>query len=231
MNIVELKKKRSGRPKEGYRNKLGDRVPGVTTITGRFKDSGALIYWAWNCGREGKDINEEKDRAADAGTCAHEMIDCHLHNKPFPEEEWDLAIRSKAEHAFMAYLDWCSQVNLSVEAAEISLVSERFQYGGTFDAVMRGGYLRLLDYKTSSGLYPEMLVQVGGGYSLLWEEHFPEKTLEGIDLLRISKPKAPDDPISFEHRHWSAELFPIAQEQFMILRRAYELDKRLKGFL
>ena len=33
-------------PKGGYRNKAGDRIPGVTTILGRFKESGALMWWA-----------------------------------------------------------------------------------------------------------------------------------------------------------------------------------------
>jgi len=27
----------------------GTRVPGVTTILGKFKDPGALMYWSWNC--------------------------------------------------------------------------------------------------------------------------------------------------------------------------------------
>src|SRR5687768_2946630 len=33
-------------PKKGYYTKRGERVPGVTTILSRFKDSGALIHWA-----------------------------------------------------------------------------------------------------------------------------------------------------------------------------------------
>jgi hypothetical protein len=33
-------------PKKGYYTQKGERVPGVTTILGRFKDSGALIHWA-----------------------------------------------------------------------------------------------------------------------------------------------------------------------------------------
>lgn len=33
-------------PKKGYFTSKGERVPGVTTILGRFKDSGALIHWA-----------------------------------------------------------------------------------------------------------------------------------------------------------------------------------------
>ena len=33
-------------PRQGYYNAKGQRVPGTTTIIGRFKDSGALIHWA-----------------------------------------------------------------------------------------------------------------------------------------------------------------------------------------
>lgn len=33
-------------PKSGYYTKAGVRVPGVTTVIGRFKDSGGLIHWA-----------------------------------------------------------------------------------------------------------------------------------------------------------------------------------------
>lgn len=221
----------SGRPKAGYRNKLGEKIPGCTTIVGRFKESGALIYWAWQCGKDGKDIRSEKDTAADAGTCTHDMIDCHLHNIAFDPSPWAAPVLKKAEHAFLAYLDWAEQSKLSVEASEISLVSEVHQFGGTFDAIMAGGHLTLLDYKTSNAIYADMLIQVAGGYSILWQENFPNKTLHGMDLLRVSKPKQADDPVSFEHRHWSAEIFPIAQQQFLNFRRAYDLDKRLVGLL
>jgi hypothetical protein len=210
---------------------MGTRIPGTTTIVGRFKDAGALIAWAFNCGKQGIDIHKVTDLAKDVGSCAHEMIDAHIHGRTFRTADWPTVVIGKAEHAFISYLDWADQNALSVEAAEISLVSERYQYGGTFDAVMRGGYLRLLDYKTSKGIYPDMLVQVAGGYSILWQEHYPTKILNGIDLLRISKPETDGDPVSFHHHHWSAEIFPIAQEQFLIMRRAYDLDKRLKGLL
>jgi len=34
------------RPKSGYRLSNGERIPGVTTIIGRFKESGGLLWWA-----------------------------------------------------------------------------------------------------------------------------------------------------------------------------------------
>ncbi len=39
-------------PKQGYRLANGDRCPSVTTIIGRFKESGALIQWAYKRGTE-----------------------------------------------------------------------------------------------------------------------------------------------------------------------------------
>lgn len=39
-------------PRAGYRNAAGEKVPSVTTILSRFKDSGGLIKWAYRQGRE-----------------------------------------------------------------------------------------------------------------------------------------------------------------------------------
>lgn len=221
----------SGRPKSGYRNAVGEKIPGVTTIIGRFKESGGLIQWAYKCGCDGIDINKARDKAADAGTLAHEMIDCHLHGREFQRNGHDESCLAKADHAFLGFLEWKAQTSLKLVAAEVSLVSEKYQYGGTFDAALVGDSLRLLDYKTSSAVYNDMLIQVAGAYALLWQEHNPDKPLHGIDILRISKPEAPDDPVSFHHCHWSAEIIPVATEQFLLFRRAYDLDKRLKSFL
>lgn len=223
--------KGTGRPAAGYKNSAGQKVPGCTTIVSRFKESGALLYWAWQVGLRGEDMNKAKEAAADAGSCAHEMIDCHLHDRVFKIGPWDAMTIAKAEHAFHAFLEWKEQNNLTLLAAELSLVSEKHQFGGTFDAIMAGGTLRILDYKTSNGIYQDYLIQVAGGYSLLWKEHMPDQPLHGMDLLRVSKPKEPTDPVSFHHHHWSAEIFPLAERQFLLFREAFDLDKRLKGLL
>ena len=48
-------------PKQGYWLE-GQRLPSVTTVLSRFKDSGGLIHWAWSLGKEGKDYREERDK-------------------------------------------------------------------------------------------------------------------------------------------------------------------------
>ena len=65
-------------PTQIYKTKDGKRVPSVTTITGRFKESGGLIWWAWDLGIQGIDYRKVRDSAADAGTLAHAMI-CEKH--------------------------------------------------------------------------------------------------------------------------------------------------------
>lgn len=223
--------KPTGRPKAGYTNAAGQKVPGTTTIVGRFKESGGLLAWAHKLGLEGLSMHEARDRAADAGTACHSMIDAHLHGREFAPEGFQAGVLEKATHAFRGFLEWHQQSALKLIASEESLVSERHQFGGTFDAAYVAGSLRLLDYKTSNGVYTDMLIQVAGGYALLWEEHHPDQPLSGIDLLRVSKPKQPDDPIAFEHRHWSSEIIPLAKRQFILFREAYDLDQRLRGLL
>lgn len=219
-----------GRPTEGYKID-GKRIPGVTTITGRFKDSGGLIAWAWQQGRDGKDFRETRDTAATAGTAVHSMIECDWSGKPFDSTIYKPDVLEKAEHAYLAYLAWKEQTRLAIVHSELALISQKYEFGGTLDAIMVQGKLCLGDYKSSNGVYPDMLVQVAGGYAVLWDENYPDEPLDGMQLIRFSKPTEDDDPISFSQHYWSAELFPIAKRQFLLWRESYELDKRLKKFV
>ncbi len=68
----------SGRPR--YKDKDGIAIPGTTTITGRYKDSEALKYWAWSQGIEGRDYKETMEKAADVGTEVHKHIEKHFNS-------------------------------------------------------------------------------------------------------------------------------------------------------
>ena len=43
----------------------GRLLPGTTTIIGKFKNSGALIHWAWKQGMDGIDYRETRDQAGE----------------------------------------------------------------------------------------------------------------------------------------------------------------------
>lgn len=211
------------RPKEGYRLKDGTRIPGVTTIIGRFKESGGLIHWAWDLGMQGINYREMRDAAASSGTLAHEMIEAYLHKRDpegaLKDQPEDLS--EKARKGFRSFESWAARTKLEVVATEEALVSEVHAFGGTPDAVaLVDGKLSVADWKTANRLYPDNLLQLAA-YKALWEENHPSDKIESFDVMRFSK-----DEADFVHAHFGQ--LDDAWRLFMLYREAYELDKALK---
>ena len=218
-----------GRPKAGYRLKDGTRVPGVTTIIGRFKDSGGLMWWAFEQGKaaergEIESLYDKRDEAAESGTLAHDMIELYLRgDQPDSviKDDQSAEIVRKAWRGFNSFLKWADQTRMEVIATEESLVSEKYRFGGTPDAIMRANSKLLLgDWKTGNKLYPDMLIQLAA-YKQLWEENHPKDKIEGFEMMRFSKEEA-----DFVHAHF--DQLDDAWEMFLLYRKAYDLDKKLK---
>lgn len=203
----------------GYFLASGERVPSVTTVISRFKDAGGLIHWAWSLGKEGKDYREERDKAADAGTMAHAAVEAWIKGDNYAFEG-DPDVCAKAQMAFGAFLEWADQTQLKVTHTEVPLISERYRFGGTFDALLVRGKRAMGDWKSSNGVYPEYLVQVAA-YGKLWEETHPDEPIDGgFHLLRFDKTYG-----DFKH-HWWGEL-DRAWEAFLHLRALYDINKEL----
>jgi len=215
-------------PKGGYRID-GKRVPGVTTITGRFKDSGGLLYWAFEQGKAAErgeidKLYDKRDAAGESGTLAHSMVETHIKGEKFEHcADTPISTITEAEHAFKAYLSWAKMTKLKIVEQEMPMVSERYQFGGCPDAIGKiDRQLCLVDWKTSSGIYTDYLVQIAA-YKILWEENNPKRPLKGgFHLCRFSKQHG-----DFAH-HYFPEL-PTAERQFLRFREAYEDDKELKA--
>lgn len=224
-------------PKQGYFNAAGKRLPGTTTVIGRFKDSGALIKWAYKQGREheamfarGEDapreLYEVTQAAADIGTIAHNMVEVSIKGE---NPEGVLALsglpvesQEKARSSFSAYQTWASMSRMGIIEQEMPLISEAHQFGGTPDAIgLINGELCLLDWKTSNSVYSDYLLQLAA-YRVLWEENYPDRPLVGgSHLLRFSKEHG-----DFAH-HFYRDLSE-AWEMFKHLRGAYSLDAALR---
>ncbi len=198
-------------PKAGYFLKDGTKVPGTTTICNAYKDSGGLIYWAWNQGKQGLDYRETRDKAGDIGTAAHAMVEAHLRGEtiptpPFPE----------AHKAFLAFLEWERQNKIEIVEQEIQLVSEEFRYGGTLDAVgLVDGKHVLLDWKTSKGVYKNYLLQLAA-YAYLWNENCVGREISAAWLVRFSKDDGTCEPYFFP-----VEDLTVPLTQFLAMREAY----------
>lgn len=225
-------------PKNGYYAKDGARVPGTTTVIGRFKDSGALIKWAYRQGVEHEnmrsrgmpapaDLYEVQEAAADIGTVVHDMVELHVKGRPPAEIEQQKArlpgeAQAKADSAYGAFKSWAAMVSLEVVATEVPMVSELHRFGGTPDCVARiNGHVCLLDWKTSNAVYSDYLIQLAA-YRELWNECMPDLPITGPShLLRFSK----------ENGDFAHHFYPDLSEgwrQFLLYRQAYEIDKALK---
>lgn len=223
-------------PKGGYKNSEGSRVLGVTTVIGRFKDSGGLLYWAFNQGKaaergEIEKLYDKRDEAAESGTLAHSMVEAHINGEDphsvlmdsvDPLSEGTDAIMEQATNAFESYLNWASMTRLKIVEQEMPMVSEKYQFGGCPDAIGEiNGELCLVDWKTSNSVYQDYLIQLAA-YKQLWEENNPDRILTGgFHLCRFAKSHG-----DFAH-HYFPEL-DEAWEQFKLFLQAYQIDKRLK---
>lgn len=207
----------SGRP-DKYLLADGTRVPGTTTIIGRFKDSGALLHWAFKQGKSGaKTLYEASNEAADVGTLVHDCIEADIHGRPLPDIPTDKLERVRS--ALAAWDSWKDGRRIEIVATEMPYVSEQFRFGGTIDAIAReqDGRLSLLDWKSSNAVYSDYLLQLAA-YKELWDENNEEKITGGFHLVRFSKEHG-----DMEHRYWPE--LADAWTMFMYLSIAYQLDK------
>lgn len=221
-----------GRP-DKYIGADGKPVPSVTTITSRFKDSGALLAWAHKQGAAGIPLNEARDKAADAGHVVHAWIadfvaDRPLTTFPFTTDE----IIDKAESAFAAFIAWAERVKLEVVATEMPLVHSRLGYGGTFDGLgfldlaLGGRALCLLDWKSGNRTYPEHLIQLAAYRELLrdqaarLDERLPLPA--GGVIIRLDKDTGEPHPREFDEHALN-----LGWAYFSGARDLYELDKDL----
>jgi hypothetical protein len=217
-------------PKAGYFLKDGTKVPGTTTVIGRFKETGGLMHWAFKQGQSGAShLYEKAEEAADIGTCAHGMVELHING--VGSEEIDLYAQdklvdegmcAKARLAFGAYLAWAKNFQVEIIAQEILLVSEIHKYGGTPDAIgLIDNQFTLLDWKTSNAVYSDYLIQLAA-YGHLWNENNPDSPITGgYHLLRFSKENG-----DFAHHYYAS--LDMEWEQFLDFRRCYERDKFIK---
>ncbi len=194
-------------PKAGYYLKDGTKVPGTTTISSAYKDSGGLIHWAWNQGKQNLDYRETRDKAGDIGTIIHAQIEARLDKD--------------------GLLPWPGLTHIKIVAQEIQLVSEDEKYGGTLDAVGIDNLERhvLLDWKSSKGIYTNYQLQLAA-YIHVWDENHPgreitggaylvhfSKTGEFLQVFPYGVPEIPESP-SLED----------AWEQFKDARRMWNRD-------
>ena len=144
---------------------------------------------------------KELQKAADIGSAAHAKIEWTLRRDMGQMVGPEPVLSEKALWAFMAWEDWRKAANLSVALVEQTVYSVQHGYAGTMDWTgeidHEGQRLQVLgDWKTSKGIWPEMLLQNAAYVHALIEMGQATPPISGC-LVRL--PKVETDP-AFEVR-------------------------------
>ncbi len=209
-----------------YKNKDGEVIPGTTTIIGQNLGwkTGGLVGWAYKQGKLGLPLRETTQKAADAGTIGHSMIESDLKGLPFsPPEGISKEIIDKSETSFLNFLEWKQNYRFKVIALEKTMVSETYQYGSCIDCVAWVNQrVSLFDWATGSDIYDDKIIQVAGAYYQNWNENNPELQITGgCHFVRLDKESG-----AFDHKY--RDPIPEAFEVFLCLLKINNLKKAIK---
>ena len=189
------------------------KVPSVTQILGRYKNSIGLIIWSNKLGLEGKSYHAELNKAGDIGTDFHNLAELHIKG-----EYYELPDDPVVQECFNKFKDWWSEQEYEVSFTEKSFCCRKYKYGGTADLLVNGD--TIIDFKTSKQVYDDHLVQMSA-YRFMIEEQDEIQINKGI-LARFGKET--DD---FEIREFSKSDLNKGFKYFKVLREAYDLDKQV----
>lgn len=136
--------------------------------------------------------------AADIGSLVHNWAEAVGNNNLKRLEEIDAEISShddfeKINLCRSEFKKWSDTSKYEIIDAEQTIASITYQYAGKYDRLVKhGNKVILIDFKTSSGIFAEHKIQVGGAYRQALKE-WRDIEIDGIDLVRFGKDG------SFEH--------------------------------
>tara|TARA_Y100001937_G_scaffold68949_1_gene94162 strand:+ start:4238 stop:4630 length:393 start_codon:yes stop_codon:yes gene_type:complete len=112
--------------------------------------------------------------------------------------------------------------NVEIIWTEKHFISRKYKYGGTPDLLVKenGKYI-LIDFKTSSAIYVDNLIQ-GSAYAHLIKEN------EKIEIDKFFVARFPKDDSPYEIREFDKTDLKKGFKLFRLLRDAFDEDKQLK---
>jgi|TARA_Y100000361_G_C11069658_1_gene294974 D-alanyl-D-alanine carboxypeptidase len=203
-----------------YKLSNGQIVVGTTTVLSRFKDSNALIHWAWTCGRDGKDYRQERDKAGEQGTSVHDLAEKHIH-----KQEYEIPDDAKVKKAFAKFVEWWDQQEYEIVWSEKQMVCETHKFGGCPDLLVKdkeGNHI-LIDFKTGKRIYSDTCIQLGA-YSWLINVNDDIRVKKGI-IVRLPKNNS-----KIELKEFSIEQLNVGWNQFTLFREAYNNNEIIERY-
>lgn len=208
-----------------YITEEGTPVPSVTQILSVVAKP-ALIPWANNLGLQGIKYQEVTKRQANIGSITHYFISQEIKNEPRDLSllsDYTLEELTQAEKYFQTFLKWReAQDGIEFLHSELALISY-LGFGGTIDAIIReNNRTYILDFKTSSSIYPEYKAQVAA-YAQLASDTL---SINGVKIIRLGE----DGYEVWESENWLEiydwfKFFKLCFELYSLQRRLNETKK------
>lgn len=199
----------------------GTRVPSVTSIISNLSKP-ALYHWNNKQGLAGIDTSVTLREEAKTGTLLHCMVEAYLETGTeylIEENVYKPEQIQRATHAFNIFKEWAKSHQFEDIKTELTLVSEKEQYGGTIDIYCKcDGKWTLIDLKTSGCVYKDQLLQVTAYKNLLCENEHPVES-----VMVVSVDKYEDIPAAVEEMTDGDTYLKM----FLALRDIYKYKKEL----
>lgn len=174
--VIKMKRENGMKFKthQHYYLKDGNEVCGVTTILGQLNKS-YLMMWAYKLAQSNIKFWEVTNKSKNIGTIAHYLIECYLRNIQINQDFLNDYSKNEIDSAYISFgkfKSWFSLHEVIVLNNELQLVSEKYRFGGTMDIVAYvDKVLTIIDIKSGSGVYDEMIYQLSA-YRQLYNENF-----------------------------------------------------------
>ena len=172
----------------------GKKVKSVTTLIGANLgwSKFALLAWTRKHCLKGDDSMAIMKEAGRIGTLAHIMIEQFIKGGSVILDGYSPKEISHAKEAYYNFLNFKEDYNPEILETELKMVSEKYKFGGTCDAVAnvkigKNTKLMMLDWKSSNSLHEEHKIQIAA-YAKMYEE-VTGKRIQGAMIVRVDKEK------------------------------------------
>jgi hypothetical protein len=229
---------------DSLNGKFQEKVPSVTTALS-ILNKPALVNWAANMAADSikeslkpgvpydeleiqaiieagrKAHYQRKTDAGLTGTFVHKWVEDYIKgNNP------GMPINQNLKDAINRFLEWKEKHQVEFLLSEQQIYSRKYNYTGTLDFICKvDDKMYIGDLKTSTGIYPEYLVQTAA-YRQARVEEFPDEVYAGQLIVRIGKEDGAFEFAKVTDEMWYKKMFV----GFIGALKTYETMELLKEF-
>ncbi len=129
-----------------------------------------------------KNHYQKKTEAGDIGSFIHKWVEQYIKG-----ENPAMPVNPDLQDAVGRFMGWVKKHNVNFLLSEQQIYSKKYNYTGTLDFICKiDNKMYIGDLKTSSGIYPEFLIQTAA-YRFARVEEYPKENYVGQLILRIGK--------------------------------------------